>query len=353
MDTPTTQCTIVIPIYNRPDCLERILAYYEKYIGERYSIIVADSSLDKNKKINKEIVSARQKQRILYIDTYPTEINPFHKIADAVNYVESKYCVICADDDFIIPNGIEKAIEFLERNTDFTTAHGAYISFFLKNSGKAQPQFIWQPIYPYSSIVSDSAKERLIKHFADYCQTMYAVHRTEFLQMIYRELLESKVDPLLFGELLPDMLTLIYGKMKRLKVLYAARQAFSTHGGNWPSMQDFKKVGKFDKEYEKFRNCLTVNLTKNSGLAQKEASKVVDVGMDAYFKKFYAVPFYKKLRTAILACFPEKVSKKIRLVYQNFRSPESKDESVDTVEDPSSDYYKDFNILRSHIMFYG
>jgi len=351
VEKETIDCNIIIPTYNRPDYLRRILHYYRNF-GSCFDIIVADSSSAENKKINRDTISSLSGINILYLDNYSPSTISHDKFADMVQFAQKKYCVICADDDFIIPNGIKKAIEFLEGNADFTTAHGAYISFFLKNTGESHSQFIWQPIYPYSSIVSDSAKERLIKHFADYCQTMYAVHRTEFLQMIYGELLKSKVDPLLFGELLPDMLTLIYGKMKRLKVLYAARQAFSTHGGNWPSMQDFKKVGKFGKEYEKFRNCLAVNLIKNSGLTQKEANEVVDVGTDTYFKKYYAIPFYKKLRAAILARLPEKVSKKIRLAYQSVRSPESKDESVDTMEDPSSGYYKDFNILRSHIMFY-
>jgi len=49
-------CTIIIPTYNRPDYLRRILSYYNEY-GRDYNIIVADSSSDENKKMNKETIS--------------------------------------------------------------------------------------------------------------------------------------------------------------------------------------------------------------------------------------------------------------------------------------------------------
>ncbi|MBA7581945.1 hypothetical protein ES708_23862 [subsurface metagenome] len=43
-------CTIIIPTYNRPDRLKRLLDYYNKY-GKNFNIIVADSSSKENKRL--------------------------------------------------------------------------------------------------------------------------------------------------------------------------------------------------------------------------------------------------------------------------------------------------------------
>ncbi len=126
-----SKCTIMIPTYNRPKYLKRILSYYNGF-EENYNIIIADSSLNKNKEINKKYISAFSNLNILYLDHYSPKINAFHKFADMVNYADREYCVFCADDDFITPNGINQSVTFLEKNPDFSCAQGHYISFYLK-----------------------------------------------------------------------------------------------------------------------------------------------------------------------------------------------------------------------------
>ena len=101
--------TILIPTHNRPGYLKRILSYYSD-CGIAYNVIVADSSSTDNKEISKKFISSISSTNISYI-SYPQEINLFHKFADALKYVNMKYCVICADDDFITPNGINQPID--------------------------------------------------------------------------------------------------------------------------------------------------------------------------------------------------------------------------------------------------
>ena len=103
--------------------------------------------------------------------------------------------------------------------------------------------------------------------------------------MIYRELLNSKADTVFFGELLPSMVTLIYGKMKCLDILYMARQDCSRPLGSEPKLRDFINKGKYDQEYPKFRQCLTVHLHKKSQLSIEESKKVIDNAMSIYIKK--------------------------------------------------------------------
>ena len=101
-----SKCTIVIPTFNRLKYLRRILSYYNGF-EENYNIIVADSSSSKNKKLNNKSVLIFSNLDIQYIDKYPSKIEPNHKINDTLNYINTKYSVFCADDDFIIPKSID------------------------------------------------------------------------------------------------------------------------------------------------------------------------------------------------------------------------------------------------------
>ena len=71
-------CSIIIPTYNRPNYLERILKYYNIY-GKNFDIIIADSSFNKNKQINKDTISKLSKLNISYIDKYSRALMKYYQ----------------------------------------------------------------------------------------------------------------------------------------------------------------------------------------------------------------------------------------------------------------------------------
>jgi len=348
-------CSIIVPTYNRPLCLKRILSYYNDY-ENTYNIIIADSSSDEDKELNKNIIASVSNLAIQYLDHYSIEINPHHKMADAVNYAKTKYCVFCADDDFVTPNGIKQSVDFLEKNPDFIVAHGCYIGFRLESDKRKKQQFHWKSAYSHESITFSEAESRLSHHLSNYSQpTVYAVHRTELLKMVYEETLKAGVDPLFFGERLPSILTLIYGKMKCLDVFYAARDEEATSlSGYWPTLRDAIKAGIYDEEYAKFRGCLSIHLSKQSQLDIKEARKVVDKAMYRYMS--YPVnPLIIKME-AILGYLrlPAWIDKNIRALYRAlFLRKQRKQKPGPLIFpdiSPSSKYYDDFNSIRLHVL---
>lgn len=352
-------CTIIIPTYNRPGYLRRILNYYNGY-GENYNIIVADSSSDENKRINKKNISSVSNLNILYLNNYSTGINPTHKITDALNYVNTKYCVFCADDDFITPNGIKQSVEFLEKNPDFTVAHGYYISFYLKTDDRKKQKFCWQPIYPYKSITFPDAKSRLNFHSSNYTiPTFYGVHRTDFLKMIYKETTKF-TDDYRFGELLPSMLTLVYGKMKHLDVFYAARENIpGSTGQNCENLSDFIKACTYDEKYAKFRDCLATHLTKKSQLDLEEAKSVIDDAMAAYMRRYISnKTHYKGILIQKMANIldnlrlPNWVDDRIRTSYSRLFVPKQRN-VFPIFSDTSSKHYDDFNKIRLQVLSYS
>ncbi len=296
-------CNIIIPTYNRPDYLRRILGYYDSF-GEGFDIIVADSSSDENKRINQDTISSVSNLHIQYLDDYPAEINPYYKFANSLNYVNTEYCTFCADDDFVTPNGIKESVDFLEKNPDFIIAQGRYIGFRLESSKGKKQQFRWHLAYSTVSIEFSEPASRLEYHLSNYSTiTLYGVHRTEPLKMIYGEALKFKVDPFLFYELLTTMLTLIYGKMKCLDVLYGARDAEPVRGRYLPTLSDAIEAGIFDEKYARFRDCLATHLSKKSRLGIEESGKLVDRAFSAYLHSHLlrpVVPIPKSKKRTLL-----------------------------------------------------
>ena len=351
--TVTEVITILIPTYNRPGYLKRILGYYNDF-RVAYNIIIADGSSDEIKQVNKETVSSFPSLRIQHLVKYSSETHLLQRLNDALKYINTDYCLFCADDDFVTPNGISQSADFLERNLDFAVAHGRYISFWLKRRKNGQ-HFRWQPTYSDLSITFEHPEQRLTYHLSNYSPTFYAVHRTDLLQMIWAENVRFLNDAR-FSELLPSMLTLIYGKVKCLDVLYAARDQSSIRVGYWPTLKDAIEAGTYNETYAKFRDCLSMHLSKQSQLDTEESGQVVDEAMSAYMKKSY-YPSKSKIgyisarmgRILDYLNLPDWLDRGIRRSYT--RLAESRYTKKDFIDmSPSSTYYDDFDKIRHHVL---
>lgn len=345
--------SIIIPTYNRPNHLRRTLDYYQ---GDKdyFKIIVADSSSDENKIINKEIISSFPNLDILYLSDYSPEINPFFKFADALNYVKSKYCLFCGDDDFVTSDGINQSVNFLENNPDFTVVHGHYITFYLKSQKNKGKQFRWRSGYSSESITSPDPKLRLTEHLSKYSiATFYGVHKTDFLKMIFKETTKFTNDGR-FSELLHSMLTLIYGKMKRLDVLYGAREINpNSTATTTKNIYDFIKEGSYNEKYANFKNCLAFHLNKNYQLDMGKSKKIIDDAMVIYLKKNYPID-YKYFLKNTLDYLPKAISKKIKTTYRRTKLKFLKptDNFLKDLDNPTSKYYKEFDKIRNCVITY-
>jgi len=336
--------TILIPNYNRPNYLRRLLSYYNKF-GENYNMIIADSSSNENKKINKNIISKFSKLNIFYIDKYSPTVKGHQKFLEAINQVKTKYSVFCADDDFITPNGINQSVDFLEKNPDFSCAHGHYISFYFGTNKMGRKILYWLSIYPYKSISFANVKDRLFFHFSSYYPTIYAVHRTDLLKLIFKDAVEF-TDDYRFGELLPSMLDLIYGKMKKLDILYSAREMIpNSCGRTAKNLLDFIKDGTYDDKYAKFRECLVKALVSEEDISKEKAQKLIDKAMNQYLGSSI---FKLKLKAGLKRIIEHNVLlKKFYLVYRQFKTIKKQILVLDRLTaieygNKENPYYEDF-----------
>lgn len=218
--------TIVIPTYNRPAYLRRLLGYYDSF-GISINIIVADSSNDENKVLNNKICEDFININVNYIGSYDSNEYPLFKLYDTIKLVSTTYVACCGDDDFLIPSGLVASINYLIANDKFRVCHGIYLSMMYKKSNET---FLCKQRYGSNSIDQRLAGDRLYYHNQSYVPTFYAVYDTIFMQTILKYTMESRLfsqydmgDIYNVGEILPTWLTAIYSPICVLPILYSIR----------------------------------------------------------------------------------------------------------------------------------
>lgn len=338
---------IIIPTYNRTEYLRRILDYYRES-AKGFSIIVADSSNHSNKKLNKALVKTYPQLNILYVDKFSENLSQHLKFAEMIKLAKSKYVCFCADDDFIVPNGIKECVDFLEKNPAYSAAHGTYIGFHIYKNLLKQKQFLWTFRYSNHSITSSSPLNRLISHLQDYTLVLWAVRRTDIVKVCYKEYVKANIDPylqIIFGELLPDALTAVYGKIRRLNTFYGARQYFGSIAYDFASLMDAKNANRYDAEYNKFKNCLISNLIKIDRISKEKADMAIDSAMEVYNKFSYQEHLINRIFFT-LRHWPKFISEELRTLHAVYLFSKQKKEMIGLLDNPSSKYYKDFDYIR-------
>ena len=119
--------TVLLLLKGRPSFTKRWMDYMNA-IKFNHKIIIADGDADgvAKKIINHEKYSHlnieffEMLQTIKYLDYYKM-------VLEGINKTQSKFVMLCDNDDFILPSGLNKIVSFLEKNPDHISMCG-YIS---------------------------------------------------------------------------------------------------------------------------------------------------------------------------------------------------------------------------------
>ena len=274
--------SIIIPTYNRPQLVWSLLRYYQK-VGCSHTIVLADSSSPPAREMNRKAVASFQGPLRVHYEQYNPAINLILKITQALDVVNSRYAVLCADDDFIVPRAIDQCVQFLEDHPDYSIAHGQGVSIGTQpNAYDNSHHNLRTCTYRQRTIDFDDPQLRLQNHLIDYAPTFYSVHRRlDLLRNL--ELVCNSVTDYQFGELLASCLSLIQGKAKRLDILYLVRQSFPDTATlktiSWPQLLTSDD---FSHRYMQFRNCLAEALVGAIHVPLAEAKDAVNAAFLAY-----------------------------------------------------------------------
>lgn len=205
--------TLLVPTYNRPEDLARLLRYLTRQ-RERFPILVLDSSDGPSQARNADTV------RGLDLDArqivYEPSISPWEKFWRGSEQVTTEICSFCADDDLVLTEALPPLVDFLTQHANVSAAHGWYFSF--EDRGRLD---ITNVAYSGDSLDRSDPLERVLDLLSRYEAVTYAVYHADVLRSVLKK--AQSVQSLLARELLSGALTVVSGPIARLPVFYYGR----------------------------------------------------------------------------------------------------------------------------------
>ncbi|MBU2092105.1 MAG: TIGR00180 family glycosyltransferase, partial [Alphaproteobacteria bacterium] len=129
MELPAHQdLTLLVPTYNRPRFFTRFLEY-ARASGFDMPILVADGSEQPGEDANAEIIARHGAGLQIEHQRYGTDVTPGLRVGIALQTVGTRYCMLCADDDFVFLPKVKEALFRLELEPDCVAIGGPMIVF--------------------------------------------------------------------------------------------------------------------------------------------------------------------------------------------------------------------------------
>ncbi len=207
--------TLVIPTFNRPTLLKRLVQYLRDR-GSPMNLLVLDSSKAEVAERNAKVLSVVGKsvRHVVFPETEP----PSSKLSHGLDLVQTPYVSFCADDDLVFPERLREAVKLLETHSDYVCAHGLYLNF--RQTGGNVHLTIE---YAGPSNEATYAGARIFRLCQKYGSLFYATFRTPDARDIFSTM--AAVPSFHFQELFQSVAALIKGKVRRFPNFYAARQS--------------------------------------------------------------------------------------------------------------------------------
>ena len=227
--------TVIIPTFNRPKLLKRTLEFFAE-LKNPYEVWIMDGGDEASQKLNQITVEKCP---------YPAKHFSYPgshwgmRLKWAFEKLESKYAVICADDDFLNVNALAEAREFLEKNPDYSAVMGNTQSLFYTHKSFLKRglcllnclpyHFTCDFLNPVARVVSYD-----VVNLLGTSPIFYALKRTSLQKEMFKDVnADLKFVSI---ERINNTLTLYAGKLKYIKPLFYIRDF-----GNVPTDDEERK----------------------------------------------------------------------------------------------------------------
>ena len=230
-----SKITLIVPTMNRSDFVIRLLRYYDS-LNFKHFIMIGDSS--NHEEFNKTNHVVREIKGRLNVEHFHCpDLTNYAVTYKLIQNVSTSYSAFMPDDDFLVPDSIEKLIVFMDKHSDYSCAWGKTILFTLQEHGAYG---LIRSLGPnnqatHSSIEGNSAKERLFAHINNYTSVFIGVCRTKMFEKALRNSMEMNSTGNMsdntwwtaqaFGERLTSYSLVLQGKIKSFDCLYWVRQS--------------------------------------------------------------------------------------------------------------------------------
>ncbi len=158
--------TIVIPTFGRQEFISRQIDYWSE---SSVSLIILDGSTHPWSGKNK----IASDSKLIY---HHSPVSIQKRLGESLYFVTTEYVVLLSDDEFLLYSALEKCIDFLDKNPDFSCCKGQAIGF--KWDGKITYGFEVYPGLKNYVVNSDNGSERMREHMSPYeMATLWSVQR--------------------------------------------------------------------------------------------------------------------------------------------------------------------------------
>lgn len=263
--------TIIIPTKNRSDFLIRLLNYLAD-TRYRYFINIGDSSnVFHAGRIRETIKKLGNRLHVVYYEC-PDLTGP-KCLVKLVQMVSTPYVSYIGDDDFLVPNSLEKCVKFLEMNPEHVACHGVGAIISL-NQDNSHVQF--KNVYDYRlrSREEGVASERLINHLSNNSNVLFSVYRSEVFKKMFDN--NNVIIDVSFGfDLLPACLAVIMGKIKEISCFHIIHHTHSAQIKYSKDIYDWLTSPNWFPSYQIFNKILSDELLKKDAASLDEAQLIV------------------------------------------------------------------------------
>ena len=295
--TPRASLTILLALKDRVPFTRRWLAYARAHLPFR--VLIADGGSDDSAA---RLLAERPFNEIdVEYVRYPfdaTYADYYSKLADALARVPTPFVVLADNDDFFIPDGLTRALEFLATHTDHVACGGQSALFWVADplAPRADTTYgddiVWKCSSQLSSDAAETAQGRLRERCQGANDVFYAVHRTPRLRRHLEAVKAVSPHDLFLMEELVMFLTAIAGKTRQLETLYIARQQDSpgssagAHEARFGDWYDRMLQPTWSGDFTRFVDCAGAALSAADGIPADDARRAV---IDSY--KMSVAPF--------------------------------------------------------------
>ena len=210
---------------------------------------------------------------------------------DTLKDIQTKYVMICDNDDFIIPSGLNELIKFLENNDEYISASGKILNFEIDNwKSKTYGNFYFLPTYNYSRLIDPSDKwiKQINMVFAKFQPNFYNIFRTNTLSKIFNETAELNFSDLTIYEFFIQLRANTLGKSKILPVHHYIRQRGTSQTSNNFNFANDIILKDLPNDYRKLKEYICKIINEISNEDHLKLSMTFENSFSSYLRKIIA-----------------------------------------------------------------
>jgi len=301
---------------------------YANYISLPFKIYIADGGKDieieKKLKNSKNYPNLEYKYfKYPYDDSYSRY---FNKLSNIIEKVSTPFIMLVDNDDFIVPSGIIKSINFLEKNPDYISCRGRIDGILIKPPSSKKDKEKYEFRYPSEESVKLNQRRvinRLKAHLLNYSPTFYDVHRTVNINESFSKMKEMDLSDLHLAELATSCISVTQGKIKRNKYPFLVRQMEPPGSA---AAEENKKGTFFDRmfsetwsdDYKNLRIEISNRISEADNIPKSESLTF----FDNFFKSLIFPEIIKNLSINIprIPRFLMKISRQVLYIFYNGES---------------------------------